>query len=460
MSVTLGLLLLPGCSDDSLPGDPNSPASGTPPIHFLSFRSDTAVPEDATIELRWTTDSLASPNKRIVIYVKDAALPGLRVYRQVERTLKSVDVSLVDFTESRLRFMIGFEGEARCDSTGSIERTAIQLEILSPQFRMPFLRSEPNLFYWKCSPMMTGRRVFIDCAKQDGSWQSFTSALVELDSIRLTTLPFTDITWVRFRFRLEQSSREVVVDSVPQLLFRIKNVSAGQGIERGKEFKIKLESGTPQVNNTTTESVLSLSTDDGATWETIPATWFVTQPASSRCYLRYANAYFNVERVVGPFSIVDNTTPFFQPIVGMHLKYMCVNSYSSGGATVPEDSTYLTIDVESTVVYSDRTEYHCTLTSEKNGSSTSRPGILTQRHDGLQEVVGDFRPYNEFPIPGIYPRDIDIYRNNKTIGTPGTIGMQSRWVNAERGRGITTFSEGTVTGIISRSGYGTTYTLM
>lgn len=78
----------------------------------------------------------------------------------------------------------------------------------------------------------------------------------------------------------------------------------------------------------------------------------------------------------------------------------------------------------------------------------------------MREIIGSFSPYATFPIPGLLPSDINVFKNSMTIGTPGTIGVQGKSVRAERGRGITSYGENTVTGIISRSGYGFHYTLM
>lgn len=322
-------LLLPACSDDSLPGDPNWPA-GTPPIRFLSFRSDTTLAEDAVIELRWTADSLASPGEQIVIYVKDADGPTWRAYKIVERSVRSLSVPFIDFTEEKLRFKIGYNRNARCDSTGIIARSIVPFEVLFPRFRTGFLRSLPNQFRWQHSALNAGRKVYIDYARYGEGWGYLASPLVDEGSLTLTELPQSTIGWFRFRFRIALTNQIVYVDSVPQMILRIKNVAAGDEIERGKNFNIDLEFRAP----ITSENILSLSTDDGATWEPLSSSWFVTQPASSRCYLRYANAYFNAEHIVGPFSIVDNTTPFFQPSVGMHLEYRRVHSEVWGGNTV------------------------------------------------------------------------------------------------------------------------------
>lgn len=176
--------------------------------------------------------------------------------------------------------------------------------------------------------------------------------------------------------------------------------------------------------------------------------------------MRLSNANYSAEHTVGPFTIVDNTTPFFQPSVGMQLRYWYKWSRAQGGINVEIDSARLTIELERAETFTDRTVYYCKLTRVHDGSTTTSTGSLTQRHDGMREISGDFMPYSTFSIPGILHAKTDVYQNSVTIGQPGTIGVKGKSVRAERGRGIVSYNEHTATGIISRSGYGFRYILL
>ena len=456
--------LLQSCENDALPvdpgEDPNDDSSDTQLIRFRNFRNDSRVMEDATILLAWRADSTVTPEKRIVLYVTDPLQPNWRLYRVLPRSVSKLSIPLMEFGEKQLRFGIGLEDGPIADSTGILTRSFIALTVISPRPRTPFIRTRPNVFRWRLSETATGRDLFIDCARYGGNWQFLATVPAEQDSLVLENLPFTEMVWVRLRFRLQHSKQEIIVDSIPQMLFAIKNVGKGDRIERGKTFTVKTDAGGPGMEYESPDNILSLSADGGATWTTIDKGWFVTQEASDRCYLRLSNAKFNAEHTVGPFSIVDNTTPFFQPSGGMRLQYRYNWSRAQGGVPVEVDSARLTIEIARAETFADRTVYHCTLTREQDGNTTTSSGTLTQRHDGLREIIGDFMPYSTFAIPGELHPDTDEFSNSVTIGTPGQIGVKGKYVRAERGRGIVSYGENTATGIISRSGYGFRYTLM
>lgn len=455
-------VFMQSCSDEALPVDPapNEDPEDAPLVQFRNFHIDSRVMEDATILLAWRADSTVTPEKRIALYVTDPRQPDWRLHRVLPRTASKLDVALMEFTSEELRFGIGLEYGPIEDSTGILTRDIVELTVIAPRPGTPFLRTRPNVFRWHCTRPPNGRKLLIDCARYGGNWQFLATVPAEQDSLVLENLPFTETVWFRLRFRLQHSTQEIIVDSIPQMLFAIKNVGKGDRIERGKTFTVKTDAGGPGMAYDSPHNILSLSTDGGATWTPIEAHWYVTQAASERCFLRLSNATFSTEHTVGPFSIVDNTTPFFQPFVGMRLQYRYNWSRAQGGVPVEVDSARLTIEIERAETFADRTVYHCALTREQDGSTTTSSGTLTQRHDGLREIIGDFMPYSTFAIPGELHPDAGEFSNSVTIGTPGQIGVKGKYVRAERGRGIVSYGENTATGIITRSGYGFRYTLM
>ena len=460
LRVALLFCLLPACTEDNPAGPPDAQNSDSP-VRFVNFRSDTAVTENGEIVLRWTADSLVSPGKQVLIWMKDASQPDWRVYRTLARSLRSQTISLAGFAYSRLRFGIGFEGESLRDSSGSIERTSIYLRIFAPIHRSLIYLNQPNVFRWRrIPPDETGNNLLVDYARYGEGWQYLASVPAKQDSLVIDRLPTSNTSWFRLRFRLEHSAREFVVDSIAQVEFRINGLNAGDIIERGKPLGVTLKTSLPATPDVTTENVLSLSTDGGNNWMRVAADEYVTQPASDRCYLRYSNAWFGAEYIVGPFRIADNTQPFFQPAVGMRLRYLYVYSVDQGGVTVRADSSWVTIDVERDEVLPDRTVYYCKITRDAPGGSSTENGTLVQQNHGLRNISGSFLPFSTFSFPSILHSDISVLHYSARFGTPGTVGVSGKYMDVHRDRGVTSYSENTVTGVISRSGYGFAYTLL
>jgi hypothetical protein len=458
--VALLPLLLASCTED----DPAGPAQGRAadhPIRFTSFLADTVVQEDSEITLRWRVDSLNAPMKRILFWVKDASLPGWQYHERLERLARSRTIRLAGFDESRLRFGIGFEGQYVLDSSGIVERGQIDFRVLWPTSRAHFHLGSPNVFRWVCNPDPSpGRRLLLDCARYGGSWIGVTAVPATQDSCLLDHLPHSGAGWFRLRFRLEQTNREIIIDSVAQLRFGINGVAAGDVVERGKPLDMQLVAELPETPGITAENVLTLSTDGGTTWSPITPGEYVAHPASDRCFLRYTNAHFGLVHTIGPIRIVDNTTPLFLPETGMRLRYLFVSSEAQGGVTTRSDSSWMTIDVQREEVLGDRTIYHCGITSRKSArDSTTSQGTLTRMHAGLQEISGSFLPFATFAFPSILHPDITVLNFSKVIGQPGTVGVQGKRMTVQRGLGVTSYGENTVTGVISRSGYGFSYTL-
>jgi hypothetical protein len=460
LGLTVLLFLLLSCTGED-PSGPSSDDPATSLIRFMNCRIDTIVLQGSEITLRWSVDSIHAPAKRIVFWVKDAYAPGWLYQETLDRLARSRSVQMGGFGVTHLRFGIGFEGGPVLDSSGVIEQTEVTLRIRAPLFRTSFHRDGPKVFRWRCEPSAApGQHLVVDCARYGDNWQSVASVPASQDSLVLDRLPVNDITWLRFRFRLEQSSKEIITDSVAQLRIFIKGLQAGDVIERGKPLDVELEAAMPSISGITAPNVLTLSTDGGVTWAPVAANEYLVQPASDRCFLRYANAYFGVDHTVGPFRIVDRTTPFFTLQVGMRLTYLYEYSVVQGGVQVRADTTWMTVEVRSEEVLGNRTIYHCAITNRVSAKdSTTSQGTLTRKHDGLQEIAGSFAPFATFAFPSLLHPDITVLKYSKVIGQPGTIGVQGKRMDVHRDRGVTSYSENTVTGIISKSGYGFSYIL-
>jgi hypothetical protein len=237
--------------------------------------------------------------------------------------------------------------------------------------------------------------VVLECRVGSGSWREVGRYSFAQGGVDWTP---TDISGKEYSLRIRNAASPNwdQVDEIRTAELRILDFPPGSTIARGTPFSLNVKVDVPWSANK--EYTLMLSSDGGASW--VPAlsggSNIFDHPQASDCRFRVSREDLPFADTSAIFSITENLVDFPVLAVGQHYVYEYVAliwQMSMGGTHVtPRGFPDVHIVVHGKTVYADRTVYD--VSHWNAGKSDTIRTTVTESHEGLHRVTGDFRPFS------------------------------------------------------------------
>ncbi len=249
---------------------------------------------------------------------------------------------------------------------------------------------------WSSGTAVNGSdRVFLEYREGGGAWQgigSFAYSTLGTD----WTPPASKGRKYALRIRHEDTPTWTQLDEVYTADIRIRDITAGTVLARGTPLSVRIDVDLPWTSSTA--FTLDMTTNNGATWSPALEGWtgVFDHPASQSCRFRAWRDDLPFADTSATFSVVDNLVDYPVLVVGQHYVYEYVElvwEQIFGGIHVtPRGHPDVHVLVHGKTVLTDRTLYDVSHWSV--GSQDTVRTTVTEFHDGLHRITGDFRPYS------------------------------------------------------------------